>query len=55
MVTALRTDVDMVVTEFGVAELKNASLAERAERLARIAHPDFRDELHDFSVKGNQA
>ncbi len=45
VVTALRTDVDMVVTEFGVADLKNASLAERAERLIEIAHPDFRDEL----------
>ena len=45
MVTALRTDVDMVVTEFGVASLKDAPLAARAERLIAIAHPDFRDEL----------
>ncbi|MCB1645342.1 MAG: hypothetical protein KDI36_07810 [Pseudomonadales bacterium] len=43
--TALRTDVDIVVTEFGIAELKTASLRERAERLINIAHPDFRDEL----------
>ena len=45
LVTALRTDVDIVVTEFGVAELRNESLASRAERLIEIAHPDFRDEL----------
>lgn len=45
MVTALRTDVDLVVTEYGVADLKSASLAERAEALIQIAHPDFRDEL----------
>ncbi|MBV1883831.1 MAG: hypothetical protein KUG82_19485 [Pseudomonadales bacterium] len=45
MVTALRTDVDIVVTEFGVAHLKSASLAERAEALIQIAHPDFRDLL----------
>ena len=45
MVTALRTDVDIVVTEFGVASLKSASLVERAEALIQIAHPDFRDEL----------
>ena len=45
VVTALRTDVDMVVTEFGVAALKDAPLAVRAERLIAIAHPDFRDEL----------
>jgi len=45
MVTALRTDVDIVVTEYGVAHLKSASLAERAEALIEIAHPDFRDQL----------
>ena len=45
IVTALRTDVDLVVTEFGVADLKSASLDARAESLIRIAHPDFRDQL----------
>ena len=45
VVTALRTDVDIVVTEYGVAALKDAPLAVRAERLIAIAHPDFRDEL----------
>ncbi len=45
VVTALRTDVDLVVTEYGVADLRTASLAERAERLIAIAHPDFRAEL----------
>lgn len=50
MVTALRSDVDMVVTEFGVARLKNASLAERFQALIEIAHPDFRDELRALSI-----
>lgn len=45
MVTALRTDVDIVVTEFGVADLRSASLDERAEALIAIAHPDFREKL----------
>jgi 4-hydroxybutyrate CoA-transferase len=45
MVTALRTDVDMVVTEFGIARLKDVPLQERARRLIDIAHPNFRDEL----------
>lgn len=45
VVTALRTDVDIVVTEFGIAHLRNTSLAARKERLINIAHPDFRDEL----------
>ena len=45
VVTALRTDVDIVVTEFGVARLTGTTQAERRERLIAIAHPDFRDEL----------
>ena len=45
LVTALRTDVDIVVTEFGVAALKDESVASRARKLIDIAHPDFRDEL----------
>ena len=44
-VTALRADVDYVVTEYGVARLSNQSLERRAEALIGIAHPDFRTEL----------
>ncbi|PBN42798.1 acetyl-CoA hydrolase/transferase C-terminal domain-containing protein [Sphingobium sp. D43FB] len=44
-VTTARTDVDVIVTEYGAAELKGQSLAERTRRLIAIAHPDFRDEL----------
>lgn len=44
-VTAARSEVDVIVTEFGAAELKGQTLAERARRLAAIAHPDFREEL----------
>lgn len=44
-VTTARTEVDVVVTEYGAAELKGQSLAERARRLVAVAHPDFRDEL----------
>jgi acyl-CoA hydrolase len=44
-VTTARSEVDVIVTEFGAAELKGQSLAERARRLAAIAHPDFREEL----------
>jgi acyl-CoA hydrolase len=44
-VTTARSDVDVIVTEFGAAELRGRSLAERARRLIAIAHPDFREEL----------
>lgn len=44
-VTTARSDVDVIVTEFGAAELKGQTLAERSRRLVAIAHPDFREEL----------
>lgn len=44
-VTTPRSDVDVIVTEFGAAELKGRSIAERARRLIAIAHPNFRAEL----------
>lgn len=44
-VTTARSDVDVIVTEFGAAELRGQTLAERTRRLIAIAHPHFRDEL----------
>ncbi|MGI8334230.1 acetyl-CoA hydrolase/transferase family protein [Actinomadura scrupuli] len=44
-VTTARSDVDVIVTEFGAAELKGQTLAERTRRLVAIAHPDFQEEL----------
>ncbi|MES0874289.1 acetyl-CoA hydrolase/transferase family protein [Sinimarinibacterium thermocellulolyticum] len=44
-VTTARTEVDVIVTEFGAAELKGQTLAERARRMIAIAHPDFREDL----------
>lgn len=44
-VTTARNDVDVVVTEFGAAELRGRTLAERTRRLIAIAHPEFREEL----------
>ncbi|HTY92476.1 MAG TPA: acetyl-CoA hydrolase/transferase C-terminal domain-containing protein, partial [Steroidobacteraceae bacterium] len=40
-----RSDVQHVVTEYGVVNLFGKSLQERALGLISIAHPDFRDEL----------
>ncbi len=40
-----RGDADLVVTEYGVADLRGRSFSERFERVRAIAHPDFRDQL----------
>ena len=45
LVTTPRHQLDLVVTEFGVAHLRGRTVRERAAALARIAHPDFRDDL----------
>jgi len=44
-VTTPRTDTHIVVTEFGWANLKGRSSAERARALIELAHPEFRDAL----------
>jgi butyryl-CoA:acetate CoA-transferase len=45
IVTSPRTATHMIVTEFGIADLKGKSTWERAEALIAIAHPQFQDEL----------
>lgn len=49
MVTALRTDVDIVVTEFGVAHMKALNHRDRVKAMIALAAPDFRAAL---SAKG---
>ena len=45
VVTAPRSCVHYVVTEYGIADLRGKSLGRRARELIAIAHPDFRAEL----------
>jgi acyl-CoA hydrolase len=45
-VTSLKSDVDLVVTEWGIADIREASLSERVERLIAVADPRHRDALH---------
>jgi len=45
VVTTPRSDIMYVVTEYGIVNLKGKSIAERAQALIGIAHPDFREGL----------
>lgn len=44
-VTTPRNDVNYVVTEYGIAQLKGKTLKQRAKALISIAHPKFRPHL----------
>ncbi|MGH4050263.1 MAG: acetyl-CoA hydrolase/transferase family protein [Clostridium sp.] len=44
-VTTLRNEVQYVVTEYGIADLKGKTLKNRAKDLINISHPDFRPSL----------
>ena len=50
-VSLSRNDVDNVVTEYGIAELRGTNLQERVSRLIAIAHPDFREGLWEQAIK----
>lgn len=51
-VTVPRSLADVVVTEFGVAQLRGLTLRQRAEALIGIAHPDQRAALRAASEHG---
>ena len=44
-VTSIKSEIDYVVTEYGIASLFGKTLKERTNELIAIAHPNFRDEL----------
>ncbi|KIF81061.1 acetyl-CoA hydrolase/transferase family protein [Noviherbaspirillum autotrophicum] len=46
-VTTGKNDVNYVVTEYGVAQLRGKTAKQRVEALIGIAHPDFRGELRE--------
>jgi len=46
-VTVPSQDVDTIITEFGVAELRGLCVKDRMEALIKIAHPNFRDWIRD--------
>ncbi len=49
-VTTARSDMDLIVTEFGVADLRGCGLRERTRRMIAIAHPKFREMLERTSA-----
>ncbi|KQV46595.1 acetyl-CoA hydrolase/transferase family protein [Duganella sp. Root336D2] len=52
-VTTSKNDINYVVTEYGVAQLRGKSARQRAEALIGIAHPDFRAELRREAARLN--
>ena len=52
IVTTPRSDVMYVVTEYGIANLKGKSVAERAKAIIALAHPDFREDLERQAYEG---
>ncbi len=50
-VSLSRNDVDYVVTEYGIVNLRGKNIRERAIDLISIAHPKFREELYKQAIK----
>ena len=48
-VSAPRSLIEYVATEYGVVRLTGLSLGERAKAMISIAHPDFREELAQYA------
>lgn len=52
-VSTSKNDINYVVTEYGVAQLRGKSAKQRARELIGIAHPDFRAELSEQARRIN--
>jgi acyl-CoA hydrolase len=52
VVTVPRSDADVVVTEYGAAELRGKSIEQRVKAMIAIAHPDDRDSLTEAARRG---
>jgi len=51
IVTVPRSYAPIIITEYGIADLRAKTTWERAEALINVAHPDFRDELVEAAKK----
>ena len=52
VVSTPRCDIEMIVTEYGIADLRGVDDRERARRIARVAAPEYRDWLAASSTGG---
>lgn len=52
-VSTSKNDINYVVTEFGVAQLRGKTARQRAEALIAISHPNFRGELREEAKRMN--
>ena len=50
-VSLSRNDADLIVTEYGVADLRGANINERVRSLIEIAHPKFREQLWEDALR----
>lgn len=44
-VSTARSDAGVIVTEYGIADLRGLSISQRVRRMIAIAHPEVRDQL----------
>ena len=50
-VTTIRTNVDYIITEYGIAPMRGRSVYARVQNLIAIAHPEYRAELRRQAEK----
>ncbi len=54
VITTPRHQVDVIVTEYGAAELEGKTVRQRGLELARICHPDFRAEVEHAAERASK-
>jgi acyl-CoA hydrolase len=53
VITTPRHQADVIITEYGVAELQGKTVHQRGKALAAVAHPDHRDELMEAAERAS--
>jgi acyl-CoA hydrolase len=53
VITTPRHQVDVIITEYGIAELQGRTVHQRGEALAAIAHPAYREGLREAAERAS--